>query len=77
MKIVPTIADAQNGACSIPDALAIDALKQWLDPVGDDGFGAGYAPVGHAVTCEAPSSIDFDLKIIKLNLVNCIWTVTH
>ena len=49
VKIVPT-SKTSLGEVDLASPSAIGALKQWLDPTGLDGKGAGYAPVGHEVT---------------------------
>lgn len=56
VKIVPFVADSTSGEqYTAPNAIVLGALKEYLDPEPNDGLGAGVAPVGHAVTVEAPT----------------------
>ena len=54
VKIVP-YSETEGSALDAPTAETLAALKTYLDPEPLDGKGAGVAPIGHAVTVEAPT----------------------
>lgn len=60
VKVVPYIGTA-DGALEAPTPETMDALKEWLDPAEHEGEGAGMAPIGHAVTVEAPTFEEWDI----------------
>ena len=54
IKIVPYI-ETEDSLLDAPTAETMAALKAYLDPEPMEGKGAGVAPIGHAVTVEAPT----------------------
>lgn len=67
VKIVPTISN-EDGAYLPPDSAAITALKSWIDPEPETGYGAGKAPIGHKVTIESSTTKSFNISMaIKMD----------
>lgn len=63
VKIVPYI-ETEESALDSPTAETIAALKDFIDPEPAEGQGAGLAPVGHAVTIEAPTFEVWDIEAV-------------
>lgn len=63
IKIVPYI-ESEDGGLDAPTAETLAALKNYLDPEPLDGKGAGVAPIGHAVTIEAPTFEDWTIEAV-------------
>jgi uncharacterized phage protein gp47/JayE len=63
IKIVPYI-ETEESVLESPTAETLTALKSYLDPEPNDGKGAGIAPIGHAITIEAPTFEDWNIEAI-------------
>lgn len=60
VKIIPYIETAEH-ALDAPTPETLAALKAWIDPAPTDAMGYGMAPIGHAVTIEAPTFEEWDI----------------
>ncbi|MBQ8036905.1 MAG: baseplate J/gp47 family protein [Proteobacteria bacterium] len=63
IKIVPYI-ETEDSALEAPTAETLEALKAYLDPEPAEGKGAGVAPIGHAVTIEAPTFEPWEIEAV-------------
>lgn len=63
IKIVPYI-ETEDSALEAPTAETLAALKAYLDPEPAEGKGAGVAPIGHAVTIEAPTFEPWEIEAV-------------
>lgn len=61
IKIIPFIETDQD-ALAAPSESTLAALKMYLDPEDDEGKGAGVAPIGHAITIEAPIFEEWEIS---------------
>jgi hypothetical protein len=65
IMIMPTVMIDGAGSFMPASSSVCDRLKEFIDPPGASGMGAGVAPVGHRVTVNAP---EIDVWNIQLQL---------
>lgn len=63
VKIIP-YTETEQSALDTPSAEVMETLKAYLDPEPHEGKGEGVAPIGHAVTIEAPTFEAWNIQAV-------------